>query len=118
MIKVALEGAEFYAYHGYYPEEQLIGTHFLVDVRVSFYAEIDVEKDDLSNTVNYETIYTFIEQEMKLTQKVIETVAQAILNRIKNEFNFIENAEVTIRKQRPPFKGPLKQSVITLTYQR
>jgi dihydroneopterin aldolase len=118
MIKVALEGAEFYAYHGYYPEEQLIGTHFLVDVCVSFYAEIDVEIDTLNNTINYETIYMIIEQEMKHARKVLETVAQAILNRIKIEFSFIENAEVTIRKQRPPFRGPLKQSVITLTYQK
>lgn len=118
MIKVALEGAEFYAYHGYYPEEQLIGTHFLVDVQVGFYADIDVEKDNLSDTVNYELLYAIIEEEMKHTRKVIETVAQAILNRIKSEFTFIETAEVIIRKQRPPFRGPLKQSVITLSYQK
>ncbi|GGH06013.1 dihydroneopterin aldolase [Mucilaginibacter phyllosphaerae] len=118
MIKVALEGAEFFAYHGYYPEEQVIGTHFLVDVAVGFYADIDVEKDNLSNTVNYEVLYNIIEEEMQHTRKVIESVAQSILNRIKAEFTFIETAGVTIRKQRPPFRGPLKQSVITLSYQK
>jgi dihydroneopterin aldolase len=118
MINVALEGAEFYAYHGFYPEEQVIGTHFLVDVQVGFYAEIDVEKDNLSNTVNYEVLYAIIEEEMKHTRKVIESVAQAILNRITTEFLFIETAIVTIKKQRPPFRGPLKQSVITLSYHK
>ncbi|RYU92228.1 dihydroneopterin aldolase [Mucilaginibacter terrigena] len=118
MIKVALQGAEFYAYHGFYHEEQLIGTHFLVDVQVGFYADIDLDKDNLSNTVNYEMLYAIIEQEMKHTRKVIETVAQAILNRVKTEFTFIEMAEVTIKKQRPPFSGPIKQSVITLSYQK
>jgi len=118
MIKVALEGAEFFAYHGYYPEEQVIGTCFLVDIQVGFYANIDVEKDNLSNTVNYEALYNIIEEEMQHTRKVIESVAQSILNRIKKEFDFIEMAEVTIRKQRPPFRGPLKQSVITLSYQK
>jgi dihydroneopterin aldolase len=118
MINVALEGAEFYAYHGYYPEEQVIGTHFLVDVKVGFYAEIDVEKDNLSHTVNYEVLYAIVEEEMKHTRKVIESVAQAILNRITAEFIFIETAIVTIKKQRPPFRGPLKQSVITLSYQK
>jgi dihydroneopterin aldolase len=118
MINVALEGAEFYAYHGFYPEEQVIGTHFLVDVQVGFYAEIDVEKDNLSDTVNYEMLYAIIEEEMKHTRKVIETVAQAILNRITTEFIFIEAATVTIKKQRPPFRGPLKQSVITLSYHK
>ncbi|WP_454802577.1 dihydroneopterin aldolase [Mucilaginibacter phyllosphaerae] len=118
MIKVALEGAEFFAYHGYYPEEQVIGSRFLVDIQVGFYANIDVEKDNLSNTVNYEALYNIIEEEMQHTRKVIESVAQSILYRIKKDFDFIEMAEVTIRKQRPPFRGPLKQSVITLSYQK
>jgi len=118
MINVALEGAEFYAYHGFYPEEQVIGTHFLVDIQVGFYAEIDVEKDNLSNTVNYEVLYAIIDDEMKHTRKVIESVAQAILNRITTEFIFIETAVVTIKKQNPPFRGPLKQSVITLSYHK
>ena len=118
MIKVALEGAEFYAYHGYYPEEQIIGTRFLVDVEVGFYAEIDTEKDDLSNTVNYELLYTIIDEEMKHTRKVIESLAQAILNRIVSEFSFIETVLVIIKKQKPPFSGPVKQSVITLSYQK
>ncbi|MEB0261380.1 MULTISPECIES: dihydroneopterin aldolase [unclassified Mucilaginibacter] len=116
MIKVALEGAEFFAYHGFYPEEQVIGTRFLVDVQVGFYADIYVDEDNLHNTVNYEVLYNIIDEEMQHTRKVIETVAQSILNRIKTEFTFIETAEVTIRKQRPPFRGPLKQSVITLFY--
>lgn len=118
MINVALEGAEFFAYHGYYPEEQVIGTHFLVDVQVGFYAQIEVEKDNLSNTVNYEVLYAIVEEEMKHTRKVIESVAQAVLNRITAEFTFIETATVTIKKQRPPFRGPLKQSVITLNYRK
>lgn len=118
MIKVALEGAEFYAYHGFYAEEQIIGTHFLVDVQVGFQAEIYVDEDNLHNTINYEVLYTIIEEEMKHTRKVLETVAQSILNRIKTEFTFIDAAEVTIRKQRPPFRGPLKQSVITLIYSK
>jgi dihydroneopterin aldolase len=118
MIKVALEGAEFYAYHGFYSEEQIIGTRFLVDVQVGFTAETDIEKDNLQNTVNYEILYAIIKEEMKHTRKVIESVAQAILNRIKTEFNFIDTAEVIIKKQNPPFSGPIKQSVITLSYHK
>jgi dihydroneopterin aldolase len=118
MIKVALEGAEFYAYHGYYPEEQLIGTHFLVDIEVGFMADIDVEKDNLSTTVNYEVLYSIIKEEMAQTRKVIETVAQAILNQVKTEFTFIDTATVTVKKKYPPFSGPVKQSVITLNYQK
>ena len=38
MITVALHGAEFFAKHGFYPEEQLLGCKFLVDIVVGFYS--------------------------------------------------------------------------------
>ena len=118
MIKVALEGAGFFAYHGYYPEEQVIGTRFLVDIQVGFLAETQLDTDNLSHTVNYEVLYHIIEAEMQQPRKVIETVAQAILKQVTNRFPFIKTAKVTIKKLSPPFKGPVKHSVITLSYQQ
>jgi len=32
---IGLEGMEFFAYHGFYTEEQKIGTTFIVDVYIS-----------------------------------------------------------------------------------
>jgi dihydroneopterin aldolase len=117
MIKVALEGTEFFAYHGYYPEEQVIGTRFVVDAQVSFMPQNDLNEYNLSRTVNYEVLYHIIEAEMQQPRKLIETVAQAILNQITARFIFIKTAEVTIKKLNPPFSGPVKHSVITLSYQ-
>ncbi len=57
--KVSLEGVRFFAYHGYYPEEQILGTEFIVDVDT----ELEVftaGEDDISNTVNYEKIFQII----------------------------------------------------------
>ncbi|MBS1503575.1 MAG: dihydroneopterin aldolase, partial [Bacteroidetes bacterium] len=36
MINVALHGAEFFGRHGFYPEEQLLGSKFIVDISVDF----------------------------------------------------------------------------------
>ncbi|MBL4677083.1 MAG: dihydroneopterin aldolase [Mucilaginibacter sp.] len=118
MIKVALEGVEVFAYHGFYPEEQKIGTRFLIDVQVSFRQKGSFADDTLNHTVNYEELYTIIKEEMAITRKVIETAAEAILERVKISFTFIETAEVTIKKQTPPFNSPIKQSVISLSYQK
>ncbi|PAW94527.1 dihydroneopterin aldolase [Mucilaginibacter sp. MD40] len=118
MIKVALEGVEIFAYHGFYPEEQKTGTKFLIDVHVSFEQNGSFKDDTLNHTVNYEELYTIIKEEMANTRKVIETVAEAILDRVKATFSFIDAAEVVIKKQNPPFSGPIKQSVISLSYQK
>ncbi len=32
MAQIALENMEFYAYHGCFSEEQIIGTHFIIDL--------------------------------------------------------------------------------------
>ncbi|QXV64228.1 dihydroneopterin aldolase [Mucilaginibacter sp. 21P] len=118
MIKVALEGIEVFAYHGFYPEEQKIGTRFLIDVYVTFEQKGTFADDTLNHTVNYEELYAIIREEMANTRKVIENVAEAILKRIMDAFSFIDFAEIVIKKQNPPFNGPIKQSVISLSYQK
>jgi len=118
MIKIALEGVEFFAYHGFYPEEQLTGTRFLVDIQVGFIPENALKDDNISHTVNYETLYAIAKDAMQVPKKLLETVAQGILDRVKAEFTFIEFAKVTIKKLNPPFQGPVKQSVITIGYHK
>ena len=69
MSKVALEGMQFYAFHGFYEEEQLIGNYFVVDVYVDTNFMGAAQSDDLGGTVNYETIYFICRLEMKKTSK-------------------------------------------------
>ncbi|MBK0381164.1 dihydroneopterin aldolase [Mucilaginibacter segetis] len=117
MIKVALHQAEFFAHHGFYPEEQLIGTRFMVDIEVGFIPEQSLESDKISQTVNYEELYAILDEEMKNTRKLIETVAQAIIDRVKERFPFVLFAEVTLKKH-SPFSGPVKHSAVTISYQK
>lgn len=47
---VALKDVKCFALHGYYPEEQLIGNHFVVDLETEFTPQgFD---DELGQTVN------------------------------------------------------------------
>jgi dihydroneopterin aldolase len=52
MVTISLHGAEFFAYHGFYPEEQLIGAKFIVDIEVNFTPLADIKVDKLANTVD------------------------------------------------------------------
>ena len=118
MVKVALEGAGFFAYHGFYPEEQLLGTHFVVDIEVVFENAYDFNDDKITNTVNYEELYQIVKEEMARTRKLIETVAQGIIDSITGKYPYIKGTCVTIRKAHPPLGGPVKNSAVTISYHK
>ncbi|HZG71215.1 MAG TPA: dihydroneopterin aldolase, partial [Chondromyces sp.] len=112
--KVALQGVRFFAYHGYYEEEQKIGNEFLVDVET----ECDVAEnlsDELGDTINYERLLEIAVTEMAVTRKLLETVAHAILKKIITEFPEVAMAKVSIRKSNLPVKTEVKNSLVELT---
>lgn len=113
--KVALEGVRFFAYHGYYPEEQKVGNEFLVDIETETVVEENL-KDELSDTVNYERLFEIASFEMKTPRKLLETVAHRILKTILAEFSQLANVKVGIRKLNLPVKGEVKNSLVELTY--
>lgn len=115
--KVALQGARFYAFHGFYDEEQTIGNEFIVDVETEFGVNSN-GNDDISKTVNYEQLYNIISRRMKETQKLLETVAHAILEDVKTEFAAVQHIRVTIRKINPPLSGEVENSLVELVFNR
>jgi len=96
-----LEGLQFYAYHGVYPEEELIGNHFEVDIYITTNFQQAAEEDDVNQTINYETVFLICQSAMRNTVKLIETVAQNIINGLKRQFNSIQEVSVRIRKASP-----------------
>ncbi|MDB5136437.1 MAG: folB [Mucilaginibacter sp.] len=118
MIIVELHGAEFFARHGFYPEEQLLGCKFLVDISVGFIPIGELNEDNLANTVNYEQLYAIVNLQMQQPKKLIETLAQAIIDGIKKQYTFIETITVTIKKLNPPLKGRVAHSGVIITYNR
>ncbi|SFC09292.1 dihydroneopterin aldolase [Parapedobacter composti] len=115
--RVALTDLRFFAYHGFYPEEQLLGNEFTVALHVGF-TKTGEQQDVLTNTVNYEVLYSIVKDEMQQPRKLLETVVEAILNRVLQEFPFICDAEVAITKLRPPFGGDHAKAQVALFWQR
>lgn len=112
---VALKEVKCYAFHGFYPEEQLTGNHFLVDMEVSFIPSLS-ESEDLRATVNYEVLNTIVMEEMKNTQKLLETVVRNMINRLLQHYSFLEQITVAIKKIRPPMPGEIGYSFVQLHY--
>ena len=53
MQQISLEGMRFYAYHGVYEEEQIIGNYYTVDVYIHTDFSKASESDDIFETINY-----------------------------------------------------------------
>jgi dihydroneopterin aldolase len=113
---VSLHGAGFFAFHGFYPEEQKLGNNFIVDIEIGFTPTGDIKDDELNNTVNYEQLYDIACEEMKHTKKLIETVAQAIVDEIKTQYTFVETIQVTIKKLNPLAGAKTQYSGVVLNY--
>ncbi|MEM9990647.1 MAG: dihydroneopterin aldolase [Bacteroidota bacterium] len=116
MTRIALEGMEFYAYHGFYEEESKMGGTFIVDVDVNLNASKGAASDALEHTINYETIYFICKKEMKKTSKLIENVAHRILNQLKFQFGINHHINVRIRKLHPPLGGKVAAAVVEIEH--
>ncbi len=111
---IALEGMQFYAYHGVYEEEQIIGNHFVVDVYIETLYDKAAMTDDLFNTINYELVYLICQAEMRKKYKLLEKLAVEIVNRLKQQFNNIHEVKVRITKKNPLPAARAAQAVIEL----
>ena len=116
--KIYLEGLEFHAYHGVYPHERESGNWFEVDILVETNFTSGAEHDEISGTVNYETLFAIIKEEMEKPSKLLETVVHQIVNHVMNELPTVEKVEVKISKLNPPIGGKCKKASVSLERSR
>lgn len=115
MGKIHLESMEFYAFHGHYKEEQIVGNRFLVDLIIESDMSLPAETDDLNDAVNYQEAYRLVKREMKKKSKLLENIARRILDAVYGELTGISKVTVTIRKMNPPMGGQMKAVSVTLS---
>jgi dihydroneopterin aldolase len=114
MGRVALEGLEFFAYHGYYEEERKMGNKYEVNIEVSTDLTKAAEEDKLSGTVNYEDLYRIVYEEMQAPSKMLENIGFRIIKKAFEFFPEIEKVKIEVSKFNPPVKGVCRKAKITL----
>lgn len=112
MLTIALEQVRFRAFHGYYPEEQVIGNDFIVDVYVSIPGITPV--DDLSDTVNYQELLDVVKTVMSVPQPLLEQVVTDISTTIRERYPRVKKTVVTLRKLNPPMEADVRNSMVSL----
>ncbi|MEN9522463.1 MAG: dihydroneopterin aldolase [Bacteroidota bacterium] len=115
-MKIIFSDIKIFAHHGWYDEERKIGHWFSVDVNIEL-NEKHIINDDIQNTFNYEEVYKIVKEEMALTQRLLETVAQNILQKIMNH-KAINIATVRLNKIAPYKMEGVEKVAIELTLSR
>lgn len=105
--KILLENLKIYAYHGVLPEENRIGTSYILNVEVHADLWKATETDDLNDTISYADINDLIHTEMKIPSKLLEHVAGRIITKIHSAFPQINFIKIKITKTSPPMKGEM-----------
>ena len=113
---IQIENMEFYAFHGHYREEQIVGNKFLVDLSIEADMSEAAASDNLKNTINYQFAYRLVKEEMEKKSKLLENIAKRILDAIYENFEGIQKVTVKVSKMNPPMGGGRIEKVsVTLT---
>jgi len=116
MGKVALEGIEFYAYHGAYPEESVLGNRFTLDLVIETDFREAMVQDSLGGTVDYAQVYQLIKSRMEVNVKLLEHLGNLIVLDILGAFPKLRSVQLTLRKHQPALGGIVKYSTVTVCY--
>ncbi len=115
MGTIELEGMEFYAYHGYFKSERIVGNRFVVNISIEAPCEVAALSDQLSDALNYEGIYNLVRTEMNFPSHLLEHLAGRILTKVHAVYPGIGPVTVKIAKIRPPLGGQVQAVSVKMT---
>lgn len=113
MGQIYLENIRTYSHHGCMKEETVIGSEYQVDLWVDADLTVASFSDDLKDTPDYVVLHQIVVDEMKSPSRLLEHVAQRIIDRIKSNVTDLLHIRVRVSKINPPFGGDV-QSVSVL----
>jgi len=102
---IQIENMEFYAFHGHFKEEQIVGNKFIVDLTIETDMSGPSKSDNLKDAVNYQKAYQIVKAEMEKKSYLLENIAGRILDALYSEMTGITKATVKVSKMNPPVGG-------------
>ena len=113
MGQIYLENIRTYSHHGCMKEETVIGSEYRVDLWVDADLTVASSSDDLKDTPDYVVLHQIVVKEMKIPSRLLEHVAQRIIERINSTVKDLDHIRVRVSKINPPIGGDV-QSVSVL----
>lgn len=115
MGTIKIEGMKFYAFHGHFEAEQIVGNNFEVNLKIKTDCNNAAISDDLQDALNYQIAYDIVKKEMEQNSKLLENVAKRILHSLHAQFQQIIKVQVKISKMNPPMGGEIGSVSVILS---
>jgi 7,8-dihydroneopterin aldolase/epimerase/oxygenase len=109
---IKLKNIRTFSYHGCLIEESKIGSDYIVNLEINASLEKSSKTDELEDTVDYVHLNKIVVEEMAIRSKLLEHVAQRIINRILKELQMVTKIKVSVSKVNPPIGGDVE--VVTI----
>jgi len=107
MDVIRLKNMQFYGFHGVSDSEKHLGGRFEIDLEMNLSLEEAGTTDDLTKTINYETIYHTVDICVKKDKfYLIEALANSVAKNILKSHP-IDSLVVKVRKPHAPVRGVL-----------
>ncbi|MDE7073673.1 MAG: dihydroneopterin aldolase [Odoribacter sp.] len=111
---IEIEKMEFFAYHGCFEAEQIVGNRFEVYTRLEYDCTAAAHSDDINDALSYQTAYEIIAREMMKPSHLLEHVGTRILDALYAAFPQLQYARIKICKMNPPLGGQIGCTAVTL----
>ena len=118
MVEIYLKNVRCYCFHGCLKEEGVIGGDYLVNLWAKGFLGRASLTDKIEDTIDYVFLNKVIVEEMSIPSKLLETVAERILNRILKEESRVQKITVTVSKICPPINGDVESVSVKLSKKR
>lgn len=101
--RILLTNLGFYGFHGVMPEENKLGQRFFIDLTCGIDLREAGRTDALDTTVSYAAIYEVVKSAFEQKRfKLIEALAQHIIDCLFMAFPMVDWIKVMIRKPSAP----------------
>jgi len=110
---VLLKDLRFFAFHGLYEGEKVLGNDFLVNLEIG-YTPKQFPVQHIEDTIDYAAVYQLVKSRMNIPTPLLETLVSDIAREILAQFSLSDYVRITIEKMRPPvpqFTGSLGVSL-------
>jgi dihydroneopterin aldolase len=102
LLKIRINNARFYAYHGVLEYEKQYGNTFEADIEMTC-SQGPGMSDEIERTVDYLSVYNLAGKIMTSSKyNLIETLSEEICDSILSAYPAVESITVSIRKPNAP----------------
>jgi len=119
MYQIRMKNCAFFARHGVFDEEEMLGQRFYVDAALTVDPGRALEDDSIDGTVDYGVAFQVIEKIITGERRfLIEALALEVAKALTQRFPQIARAEITVRKPNAPVPGVLDHVEVTVAWPR